>query len=471
MHPPAFVIAKRFLASYFVILLSLFGASADATTGLPSPDPLPRRALLGVNVEPTSDNHVRIAKMVSGSAAKRSELAVGDIVLALNGLPIDSVATFLGVVKSVKSGDSITCVIQRGGKELNINVNVGEWPREQPGDIQVLYDAVDTHSAELRSILTRPRGTTSKLPAILYLQGIGCDSIDWPLSEPNLSRELVYRLTRAGFVVMRSEKSGVGDSTGAPCRDAGFRDEVSLFVSALRKLKSYDFVDSANIFLFGHSAGGWVAPLVAAAEPVRGIVVYGTVVRPFAEYLVENRRRNEWLRVHPNLPQLEDEQRLFAQLLHYVFVEKISVREAATKHPELAAIVKKLVPRDDEHLYDLRSLQYFRELNDENVARVWASLDIPVLALIGEFDIRTLPLDHEYIVAIVNASHPGNGKWQVLPRMDHGFALHQSLSDSAAHEFVGPFGDEVVQETAEWIQRIVAKRQAEVREPLRTSSQ
>jgi pimeloyl-ACP methyl ester carboxylesterase len=105
--------------------------------------------------------------------------------------------------------------------------------------------------------------------------------------------------------------------------------------------------------------------------------------------------------------------------------------------------------RDDEHLFDLRSLQYFQELNDQNVARVWASLDIPVLALIGEFDIRTLPLDHEYIAAIVNANHPGNGKWHVLPKMDHGFALHKSLNDSANHEFAGPFGDEVVQETAE----------------------
>jgi hypothetical protein len=49
-----------------------------------------------------------------------------------------------------------------------------------------------------------------------------------------------------------------------------------------------------------------------------------------------------------------------------------------------------------------------------------------VLALIGEFDIRTLPMDHEYIAAIVNARHSGKGTWQVFPKMDHGFALHPS---------------------------------------------
>jgi pimeloyl-ACP methyl ester carboxylesterase len=459
MYSPSFFTRSGTVITCFFVFLSLFHPSAaDA-------DSLPRRALLGVTAQPAPDHHVRIAKLVPGSAAALSELAVGDILLALNGSTIDSVPTFLATVKSFKPGDHITCRVQRDGKELNIEVALGEWPPEQPGDIQVLYDVVDTHEARLRSLLTKPIGNGRKLPAILYLQGIDCGSIEWLSSEPSLTRELIYRLTRAGFAVMRSEKSGVGDSTGTPCREVGLRDEVSMFVSVLRKLKSYDFVDRDNIFLFGHSAGGWVAPLVAATEPVKGIVVYGTVVRPFAEYLVENQRRNQWLRLQPDLAQLEDEQRLMAQLLHYLFVEKSSVGEATAKHPELRSIAKKLFPQDDERLYGLRSLQYFRELNDQNVARVWASLDVPVFALFGEFDIRTLPLDHEYIAAIVNAHHSGKGAWQVLPKMDHGFALHPSLKESATHEFVGPFGEQVVQETARWMQAIVTGRQAQVREP------
>jgi pimeloyl-ACP methyl ester carboxylesterase len=253
---------------------------------------------------------------------------------------------------------------------------------------------------------------------------------------------------------MRSEKSGMGDSTGTPCRDVDFRDEVSLFTSALRKLKSYEFVDTGNVFMFGHSAGGWVAPLVATEEPVKGIVMYGTVVRPFAEYLVENRRRSRWLRSRPDLAQLEDEQRSYARLLHYLLVEKNSVRDVTIKHPDLTAIAKTMFP-DEEHFDGLRTLQHVRQLNDQNVARVWASLDTHVLALFGEFDIRTLPMDHEYIAAIVDAHHPGKGTWRLLPKMDHGFALHKSLNDSVAHEFVGPFGDQALQETVKWIREKV----------------
>jgi pimeloyl-ACP methyl ester carboxylesterase len=455
MHPPRssarLRIADAIRACFALALLSLCCPALAAVDGSPASDPLPRRPFLGVTAQPAPGQHVRVGKLVPGSSAARSELREGDILIAVNGAPIESVGAFVAGMKAFKTGERIVVHVQRGAKEMAIEVTLGETPREQPTDIQIIYDTVGTREATLRSLVTLPPGNTRKLPAILFVQGFDCSSIEYPLADPNLNRELVYRLTRAGFAVMRSEKSGVGDSTGTPCRDVGFKEEVSLFTSALRKLKSYDFVDTDNVFLFGHSAGGWVAPLVAAAEPVKGIVVYGTVVRPFAEYLVENSRRSWWRRTDPDLPQLEDEERQLAQLLHYLLVEKISVAEATAKHPELTALARKLFPRDNDHLYDLRSLQHFRELNDQNVARVWASLDIPVLALFGEFDIRTLPMDHEYIAAIVNARHPGKASWQILPKLDHGFALHETLKDSVTHEFVGPFSEQVVERTVEWM--------------------
>ena len=442
---------------FIFVVLSLLCLSTTAANAAPSSDPLPRRPFLGVTAEPAPNNRVRVSKIIPNSPAARSELAVGDILLALNGTPVRSVDAFLAGPKSFKSGEHLVYRIRRGANEMDVEVTLGEFPPERPDDIQVLYDTVETRDAKVRSILTTPIGNTSKLPSILYVQGWDCSSIDWPLPGPNLLREVVYGLTRAGFAVMRTEKSGVGDSTGTPCRDIDFRDEVSLFTNALKKLKTYDFVDTANVFIFGHSGGGWVAPLAAAEEPVKGIVVYGTVVRPFAEYLVENRRRSRWLRSQPDLAQLEEEQRAYAQLLHYLLVEKSSVRDVTAKHPELTAIAKTMFP-DGEHFDGWRNLQHVQQLNDQNVARVWASLDTHVLALFGEFDIRTLPTDHEYIAAIVNARRPGKATWRLLPRMDHGFALHDSLKDSVAHEFVGPFGDQVVQETVSWMREIGSSR-------------
>jgi hypothetical protein len=221
MRSRKLIVGNRAAASSICVVFTLFCISAAPA------HELPRRPFLGVNAQSTPDNQVRVGKIFPNSPAARSELAVGDILLALNGTPVKSVDGFLAGVKSLKSQDRLIYRVQRGEKEMDVEVVLGEFPREQPGDIQVQYDAVETRDATVRSILTMPIGNTRKLPSILYVQGWDCSSVDWPLAGPNLIRDLVYGLTRAGFAVMRSEKSGVGDSTGTPCRDVDFRDEVS----------------------------------------------------------------------------------------------------------------------------------------------------------------------------------------------------------------------------------------------------
>ena len=114
-----------FLTGCLVLLLSL---CMPATSATPSSDPLPRRAFLGVNAEPSPNNHVRIGRIIATSSAARSELAVGDILLALNGTPVESVDAFLARVKSFKSGDHITWRVERAGKEMLIEVTLGEGP-------------------------------------------------------------------------------------------------------------------------------------------------------------------------------------------------------------------------------------------------------------------------------------------------------------------------------------------------------
>ena len=432
--------------------LSLCSPVRAAVDGPLASDTLPRHPFLGVTAEPAPGHHVRVAGLYPDSNAARSDLKPGDILLSVNGVAIDSVSTFLARIPSFKLGDRIICHVQRGIQEMDIEITLGEAPREQPDDIKIIYDTVPAGEATLRSLITMPADGKSTRPAVLFVQGIGCTSIEAPPAVPNLTRDFAYRLTRSGFVVMRTEKSGVGDSIGRPCRDVGFHEEVAMFASALRKLKSYDFVDKDKLFIFGHSAGGWIGPLIAMKEPVKGIAVYGTVVRPFEEYLIDNRRRNVWLRTHPDLAKLEDEQRQYASLPHDVLTEKLSAPEAIAKHPELAPLAKKVFPQDFNHLLDERSLQYYRELNDENVARSWAALNLPVLAMFGEFDIRTTQFDHEYLAAIVNAQHPGKASWQVLPKLDHGFVAHETLGDAVANEFVGPFGEQVVERTAKWME-------------------
>lgn len=428
--------------------------SADAAS---SPDYLPRRAFLGLTVREIPGNQLTIVGMVPGSSAASAEFEAGDILLAVNETAVHSLSSFFAALKTLRPGDTVVARVRRKDKELTVVALLKEYPREGAEDIEVLYDAVQTPDAVLRSILTRRPNAKERRPAILFVQGLDCGSIERPFSQPDLIRDLIYGLTRAGFVVMRADRSGTGDSTGTPCREISLEDEVSAYVAALRKLKSYEFVDPQRIFLFGHSAGGWVAPLVASSESVRGIVVYGTVVRPFAEYLVENYRRNRRLRDRPDPVKLEENIREMTQFLHYLVVENLSAAAIVARHPELAAARKILFPTDDQHFYDLRSLRYLQELSAKDVAQAWAKQGAPVLALYGEYDVRTTAMDHEYIAEIINSRHAGHGTWVQVPRMDHGFALHPSLRESVAQEFKGPFGEQVALESANWMRALGTK--------------
>jgi pimeloyl-ACP methyl ester carboxylesterase len=359
-------------------------------------------------------------------------------------------------MKRYRVGDRVQCRIVRDGKESVVKLELSEWPRETAADMDILYDSVAAKNARLRAIVTKPKtaGAGKTVPAVLYIQGIDCGSIESPFAGTDPVRQWVYEMTRAGFAVMRCDKSGVGDSTGKPCIELGLHEEVDDFARALKKLKSYDFVDPARVFLFGHSAGGWVAPLLAVKEPVRGIVVYGTVVRPFSEYLVENRRRNQRLRSQRDLATLEEESRLFARFLHFVLDEKREPDAVVKECPELAPAQKMVFADNSRLAFGVRSLGYFREVNDLNLARTWSGLNLPVLALFGEYDLRASAFDHEYIAEIVNRQHAGKGTWKQIPRMDHGFSLHTSLAAAAQNEFKGPLGSQLVLECSEWMRKM-----------------
>ena len=256
-------------ASICLMALALLGEWSSSTF---AGNDLPRRPFLGVRLE-AADHAVKIVHIFPNSSGSRSDLKMGDVVLAINQTKVTSVVDFLSTMKRFHTGDRVKCQIARDGKESVIELPLTEWPREAPADFDIIYDSVPADDATLRSIVTKPKAARAgaKVPAVLYIQGIDCGSIEAPMGGTDLSVQMVYELTRSGFAVMRCDKSGVGDSTGKSCADLGLQDEVAQFVSAIRKLKTYDFVDRQKIFLFGHSAGGWVAPLAATKEPVQGI--------------------------------------------------------------------------------------------------------------------------------------------------------------------------------------------------------
>jgi dipeptidyl aminopeptidase/acylaminoacyl peptidase len=135
---------------------------------------------------------------------------------------------------------------------------------------------------------------------------------------------------------------------GGPCEDVDFETETDGYRRGLEMLRGLDYVDPANIFLLGHSLGGLWAPIIASERPVKGVAVYGTVLKPRYEYELENRRRQLLLAEAP-YPDIDQRMRTFAAFLHYLYAEKKAPGQIGDEHPELRAIARELSP-DGVHM-------------------------------------------------------------------------------------------------------------------------
>ena len=95
----------------------------------------------------------------------------------------------------------------------------GEQPFETHPGLETVPGVLTTRDGtKLRTYMTRPAGARGRLPAILFVQWLSCDTIELPeKAEDGWSRMLKRTLRESGCVVMRTEKRGVGDSKGGPC--------------------------------------------------------------------------------------------------------------------------------------------------------------------------------------------------------------------------------------------------------------
>jgi dipeptidyl aminopeptidase/acylaminoacyl peptidase len=99
-------------------------------------------------------------------------------------------------------------------------------------------------------------------------------------------RDIAYALAREGFVTLRYDKRGIGNSTG----EGGDFPEPSLrdLKAAVAFLKENPSVDPERIALVGHSLGGLWALMEAADNPeIAAVCIMATPAKPMGEVLIE----------------------------------------------------------------------------------------------------------------------------------------------------------------------------------------
>lgn len=394
---------------------------------------LPRSAAFGALVSDLNDSSKAALKLssrsgslikqvVPGSSAQKAGFMANDVLISMNGEKIENTAHFLTLLKQHHGGDKINVGFYRKSKLTTSAMTLLPRPMETSNEYEVIYSSVMSGTNQLRTIITKPKGP-GIYPAVLIVGGVGCYSIDNPSNPDILSIKLwVDSLTKHGFVTLRVEKTGMGDSKGIPCTECDFNTEKQGYLDGLKQLKSLSYVDRKNTFIAGFSIGGVIAPLIAQQEAVKGIIVYGTVGRNWLEYEIDNSLRQQLL-ANRTADSIDVFMRAEYIRLYGLLVEKKLPQQIMKEHPETTP---------NFFQYPMR-IEYFQQVADINIRELWMNTKAKVLAMHGTSDFVSSATEHRQIAETVNRYNPGNATYVEIAKADHWSLLTENDLESSMH--------------------------------------
>lgn len=407
---------------------------------------LPRHAVLGAGV--ADRQGVRVSFIRPGSAAERAGLKAGDSIDSIGTTEVHNAAEFVRIVKEEPAGKPIEFHIRRGENAITLPIVLDPAPDEDDPLVDTHYEAVTVDGTLRRTLLTVPKKAAGRRPAVLIIGGIGCYSIDVATDPQDAYLRLTHDLGRAGFVAMRLEKSGIGDSQGPPCMTIDLVHEMESYEAALRALRDDPHVDSGSVYLFGHSIGTLIAPHIAARVPVSGVIIAEGVGRNWVEYELWNLRRQLVLDGQP--PAKVDATLSVKEIcMHRLLVEKQAEDEIERTQPECK-----------EHNQYPAPAAYMQQAAALNIAEPWTNFSLPLLAIYGSGDFVTAEADHRRIVDIVNANHRGAATLKIIDGMDHHLDVagtqQQAWELRVKQQKSGPYDEELSAAVVAWLRERVS---------------
>ncbi|GAB5541305.1 MAG: alpha/beta hydrolase [Sandaracinaceae bacterium] len=350
----------------------------------------------------TGERGLEITRLVEGAMAELHGLAVGDVLVAVEGEPVEGPRA---LVRALSGGASYRVDYLRRGRRRRARVERLPYPAERVRGARVRYGDVDVGGHRVRTILA---SQDESAPIVMFLPGIRPESVDWALAEHLPVARFAHGLAEAGFSLLRVDRFGLGDSEGPPCATIDFETERAIYEAALDALPT-----GAELFLFGHSVGGMLAPLLARRRDLRGVIAYGTSPRRWGACLRDGIDRQLRLRG-------VDEAEIDAQL------ERFDAD-----------------PFEDGRYG--RSRAFHTQLDRARLDDAWRALDAPALFLVGECD--WVVDEAEQVEAAVLA----RGEIARFDGLDHAFTRHGSIAESLERYGQGAFDRRMLETCVDWL--------------------
>ena len=217
-----------------------------------------------------------------------------------------------------------------------------------------------------------------------------------------------------GLAALIYDKRGVGESKG-DIRDTGLNDLADDAIAAVRLLQQQPEIDPKRIGVWGHSQGGWVAPIAAArSNDVAFVIAQSGPSVTAAEqeiYRVETSARNEGLSAEDVAEAADYE----CRLMHWVktgegreWLEAAARTKADARWAHLVEFNEKLPDLPSRRA---QTFWYFDPLPS------YAKVKVPMLAIFGDRD-ALVPVERSVTLLRQALAQAGNRDHQIT-LLDH----------------------------------------------------
>ncbi|HEX8942628.1 MAG TPA: alpha/beta fold hydrolase, partial [Gemmatimonadaceae bacterium] len=266
---------------------------------------------------------------------------------------------------------------------------------------------VDNGGVVLSGTVLSPRAP-GRHAAVVFLHGSGAEG-RWA---NGLTADY---LARRGVVALIYDKRGVGASTG-DWKTSTLDDLAADARAVVHLLSARSDVDPRRVGVYGHSQGGFIAPMVAAGNAdVRWIIDADGNAGP--QYEQDLFRVGNMLRKQFHGDTLRDALSFYREF--------VDVARNGLPHDQLDADKAKYrsaawydhlgIPDDQDWIW-----RWYRGVGNTDNRSAWAAIDVPVLLLYGERDETVSPTQSiETITRILKANHDPRVTVRILPDADH----------------------------------------------------
>ncbi|HYT35225.1 MAG TPA: alpha/beta fold hydrolase [Ktedonobacteraceae bacterium] len=355
----------------------------------------------------------------------------------------------------------VTCIFERASLDVNVVLNdageiigltitpVGTIEQQanatyeppsyaQPERFQEHEIQIGHGTWVLPGTMSIPRGD-GPFAAVLLVHGSGPQDRDETIPPNKPFRDLAWGLASQGIAVLRYEKR-----TKAYAAQLGsVRDTITVkeevlddALEAVALLRERPEIDAQQIFVLGHSLGGYLAPRIGEADPqIRGLIILAGSARPFEEVILDQMTYVLSL----TMPDPVVQQQQLAVVKQQVELVKDPLRLPTAAATDLPLNVP---------------AAYWLDLNAYQPEQVAQTLKQPMLFLQGEGDYQVTREDYQ----IWQNALGGRDDVQFImyPGLSHLFMPIEGgqKATPATYSVAGHVAEEVVNEIGSWIKRI-----------------